>query len=79
MIPAIEQFLARIQEIDDHLLAQQELMERCQAEAIRDGALAATHEDDGCRVQESVEFVAQVALRALRPLSRPAAAAVRAR
>lgn len=41
LIPAMEQFLARIQEIDDHLLAQQELMERCQAEAIRVGALAA--------------------------------------
>ena len=38
---AMERFLARIKEIDDHLLAQQELMERCQAEATRDGTLGA--------------------------------------
>ncbi|MCP9820018.1 hypothetical protein KBZ18_11010 [Synechococcus sp. Cruz-9H2] len=41
LLPAMEQFLARLKEIDEILLAQQELMERCQAEAIRDGALAA--------------------------------------
>ncbi|MCP9841816.1 hypothetical protein KBY93_14415 [Synechococcus sp. J7-Johnson] len=41
LMPAMEQFLARLKEIDDHLLAQQEVMERCQAEATRDGALGA--------------------------------------
>jgi len=40
LIPAMERFLARIKEIDEILLAQQELMERSQAEAIRDSALA---------------------------------------
>ncbi len=41
LLPAMEQFLARLKEIDEILLAEQELMERCQAEAIRDGAFTA--------------------------------------
>ncbi len=41
LMPAIEEFLARISEIDGVLLAQQELLERCQAEAVQGGALAA--------------------------------------
>ena len=41
LIPAIEQFLARIKEIDEILLAKQELIERCTMEAELDQARAA--------------------------------------
>ena len=40
VIPAIRQCLARIDELDERLLAQQELLHRCQLEAER-SALAA--------------------------------------
>ncbi len=36
MIPAIQQCLARIDELDERLLAQQELLQRCQLEAERE-------------------------------------------
>ena len=36
MIPAIQPCLARIDELDGRLLAQQELLQRCQLEAERD-------------------------------------------
>jgi hypothetical protein len=35
VIPAIQQCLARIDELDERLLAQQELLQRCQLEADR--------------------------------------------
>ena len=35
MIPAIQQCLARIEELDMRLLAEQELLQRCQLEAER--------------------------------------------
>lgn len=41
LIPALEQFLGRIKEIDEILQAQQELMERCTMEAELDQARAA--------------------------------------
>ncbi|WP_233130322.1 hypothetical protein [Synechococcus sp. 1G10] len=41
LIPAMEEFLARIKEIDDFLLAQLEFLGRCQLEAERDRAHAA--------------------------------------
>ena len=40
VIPAIQQCLARVDELDERLLAQQELLQRCQLEADRE-ALAA--------------------------------------
>ncbi len=40
LIPAMEEFLSRIKEIDDCLLVQQEFLERCQLEADRDRAYA---------------------------------------
>ena len=40
VIPAIQQCLARVDELDERLLAQQELLQRCQLEAERE-ALAA--------------------------------------
>ena len=36
VIPAIQQCLARIDELDERLLAQQELLQRCQLEADRE-------------------------------------------
>jgi hypothetical protein len=33
VIPAIQQCLSRVDELDERLLAQQELMQRCQLEA----------------------------------------------
>jgi hypothetical protein len=36
VIPAIQQCLARVDELDERLLAQQELMQRCQLEADRE-------------------------------------------
>jgi hypothetical protein len=36
VIPAIQQCLARIDELDQRLLAEQELLQRCQLEAERD-------------------------------------------
>jgi hypothetical protein len=41
VIPAIQQCLARVDELDERLLAQQELLHRCQLEAEREalGAL----------------------------------------
>ena len=36
MIPAIQQCLARIDELDERLLAQQELLHRCHLEADRE-------------------------------------------
>ena len=36
MIPAIQQCLARVDELDERLLAQQELLQRCQLEANRE-------------------------------------------
>ena len=36
VIPAIQQCLARIDELDERLLAQQELLQRCQLEAERE-------------------------------------------
>jgi hypothetical protein len=36
VIPAIQQCLARVDELDERLLAQQELLQRCQLEAERD-------------------------------------------
>jgi hypothetical protein len=36
VIPAIQQCLARVDELDQRLLAQQELMQRCQLEADRE-------------------------------------------
>ena len=36
VIPAIQQCLARIDELDQRLLAQQELLQRCQLEAERE-------------------------------------------
>jgi hypothetical protein len=36
VIPAIQQCLARIDELDERLLAQQELLHRCQLEAERE-------------------------------------------
>ena len=41
VIPAIQQCLARVDELDERLLAQQELLQRCQLEADREalGAL----------------------------------------
>ena len=36
VIPAIQQCLARIDELDERLLAQQELLHRCQLEADRE-------------------------------------------
>ena len=41
MIPAIQQCLKRVDELDERLLAQQELLHRCQLEAEREvlGAL----------------------------------------
>jgi len=36
VIPAIQQCLARVDELDERLLAQQELMQRCQLEAGRE-------------------------------------------
>ncbi len=35
VIPAIQQCLARVDELDERLLAQQELLQRCQLEAER--------------------------------------------
>ena len=35
MLPAIRQCLARVDELDERLLAQQELLRRCQLEAGR--------------------------------------------
>jgi len=41
VIPAIQQYLARVDELDEGQLAQQELLQRCQLEADREalGAL----------------------------------------
>ncbi|MBM5783250.1 MAG: hypothetical protein FJ076_00095 [Cyanobacteria bacterium K_DeepCast_35m_m1_288] len=36
VIPAIQQCLARVDELDERLLAQQELLQRCQLEADRE-------------------------------------------
>jgi hypothetical protein len=36
VIPAIQQCLARVDELDERLLAQQELLQRCQLEAGRE-------------------------------------------
>ena len=36
VIPAIQQCLARVDELDERLLAQQELLHRCQLEADRE-------------------------------------------
>jgi len=36
VIPAIQQCLSRVDELDERLLAQQELMQRCQLEADRE-------------------------------------------
>ena len=36
MIPAIQQCLSRVDELDERLLAQQELMQRCQLEVERE-------------------------------------------
>jgi hypothetical protein len=36
VIPAIQQCLARVDELDERLLAQQELLQRCQLEANRE-------------------------------------------
>ena len=36
VIPAIQQCLARVDELDERLLAQQELLQRCQLEAVRE-------------------------------------------
>jgi hypothetical protein len=36
VIPAIQQCLSRVDELDERLLAQQELMQRCQQEADRE-------------------------------------------
>jgi len=36
VIPAIQQCLARVDELDERLLAQQELLHRCQLEAERE-------------------------------------------
>ncbi len=36
MIPAIQQCLKRVDELDERLLAQQELLHRCQLEAERE-------------------------------------------
>lgn len=42
LLPAIEQFLARTGAIDGLLLAEQELIERSEMEAVRDRVQAAT-------------------------------------
>ena len=39
VIPAIQQCLARINELDQRMLAQQELLQRCQLEAGRESLL----------------------------------------
>ena len=36
VIPAIQQCLARVDELDERLLAEQELLHRCQLEAVRE-------------------------------------------
>jgi len=36
VIPAIQQCISRVDELDERLLAQQELLQRCQLEADRD-------------------------------------------
>ena len=40
MIPAIQQCLRRVDELDQRLLAQQELLHRCQLEAEREALSA---------------------------------------
>ena len=40
VIPAIQQCLSRVDELDERLLAQQELLQRCQLEADRDALSA---------------------------------------
>jgi hypothetical protein len=39
VIPVIQQCLARVDELDERLLAQQELMQRCQLDADREAVL----------------------------------------